>query len=53
MISDAIQRIGESGSWIDAVQLGGLNQRVGNGSGFAPAVRSHEQVDEMTVFRAS
>jgi hypothetical protein len=36
MISDAGQRIGEPGLRINAVEFGCLNQRVGNGSGFAP-----------------
>ena len=44
MIGDAGQRIGEPGLWIDAVELGGFNQRVGNGSRFATVVGSHEQV---------
>jgi len=39
VIGDAAENIGEPSLRIDAVQLGGLDQRIGDGRGFATALR--------------
>jgi len=35
VVRDAVENVGQPGLGIDAVQLGGFNQGVGDGGGFA------------------
>ncbi len=39
-IGDAARRVGQPGLRIDAVELGGFDQRIGNGDQFATALGS-------------
>ena len=43
------QDIGEPGLWIHVIELGGLDQGVGDGSGMSSALGACKQPDEMTV----
>ena len=44
VIGDAAEHIGEPGLGIDTVELGGLDQGIGDGSGFASALRANKKV---------
>ena len=44
MVWDAGEGVGEPGLGIDAIELGGFDQGVGDGCGFAAGLRSDEQV---------
>ena len=44
MVGDAAENIGQPSLWIDVIEFGRLNERVGNGSGSAAVVRAHEQI---------
>jgi hypothetical protein len=46
VVCDAAQGIGEPGLWIDVVQLGGLNQDIDDGCGFAATFGS----GNLTIF---
>jgi hypothetical protein len=43
MIGDATQDVGEPGLWVDAVELGGLDQREHRSGALAAAVGASEQ----------
>ncbi len=44
VVSNAAENIGQPGLRINAVQLGGLDQRIGAGGGFAPAFWPNKEV---------
>ncbi len=44
MVGDAGENIAQPSLRIDTIELGGFDQRVGNGSRFSAPVRAHEQV---------
>lgn len=43
MVGDAGERVGEPGLRIDAIELCGFDQCIGNGSGVASALRTYKQ----------
>ena len=49
VVGDAAEHIGEPGLRIDAVQLGALNQGIGNGRRSAAALGTDEENGAMTV----
>lgn len=49
MVGNAGKDIGQPVLRVDAVQLGGLDQGIGDGGGPAALLRAGEQPDEMTV----
>ncbi len=51
VVGEATKDICEPCLWLDAIEFGCFNQRVGKGGGFPSIVGAHEERDEMTVFR--
>jgi len=49
VVSDPGQDIAEPGLWIHVIELGGLDQCIGDGSGMSSALGACKQPDEMTV----